>query len=306
MAAFRRRTRHYRSSPTRIPPIAIVGIVLVCTVIITVIVGNLLDNWLDDETYRDLTEGTPPLTPTEEIVKSNVRNVNAYPYLLGAKIDSMIGQTSASVLINTPSGEIQYASPVAERYAIPVKSNAPLYQSMGELRYFVPYVCGIYYPQSFTETSADLRYAAIGEECALLREFVNSGGSEILMCDVEITQETLPGVLAYLKTVKQSLGSAALGIAIPYETVIASDNWELLSQLSEICDFMAIDFTDVPIDESKTEDTGINTDAKEWLDTCDYFIKAYAMRPLFAQSQTTAISTAVTLMTPNFQVVGEK
>jgi len=306
MAAFRRRARHYRSSPTRIPPIAIVGIVLVCTVIITVIIGNLLDNWLDDESYRDLTEGNPPPTPNEEIVKSNVRNVNAYPYLLGAKIDSMIGQTSASVLINTPNGELQYASPVGERYALPVKNNVPLVKSMGELRYFVPYVCGIYYPQSFTEASADLRYAAIGEECALLREFVNSGGNEILMCDVEITHPTLPSLLSYLKSVKEAVGTAAVGIAIPYETVIDSNNWELLAQLSEVCDFMAIDFTNIQVDESKTEATGINTEVAEMLDTCDYFIKSYSMRPLFAQSQSAMISTAVTLMIPNFQIVGEK
>ena len=115
MAAFRKRSRHYHASPKKIPPIAIVGIILVCTVIITVIVGNLLDNWLDEETYRNLTEGNEPPVPNEEIVKSNVRSVNAYPYLLGDKIDSMIGQTSASVLINSPTGELQYDSPVGAR-----------------------------------------------------------------------------------------------------------------------------------------------------------------------------------------------
>ena len=97
-----------------------------------------------------------------------------------------------------------------------------------------------------------------------------------------------------------------MGIALSYRTVQDLANWELLARLCEVCDFCAIDFTDAEIDAQELDDLGLSVAAQALLKDSRYFLNAYSMRPLFAESQTALIDVAVTLMYPTFQVIAEK
>lgn len=295
--------RHRTRSGKTLPPIAIVGIVLASAVLLTVIVGNLLHSQLDDDTYHAIVNGETPPVPEGSFTPVNVRNVHAYPFSLGGDLTAMVGQTSASVALNTPSGEMTYESPVVNRYSFPMQSNAPLAQSMSELCTLIPYTSGIFYPQAQKETNEALLYAATAEECALLHEFIASGGKEILLCGLSLTPDSVEASIAYLKTVKYTAKDIPVGVAVPVEIAANQANWELLARLLETVDFCALDFTEQPINTDEVDEAGISVVAKVLFEQTAYARQAYSMRPLFAESQEALITAAIITDFPSFQVV---
>lgn len=298
------RMRHRRPhTNTRLHPAAIIGIVLAVTVVLTVTVGNLLRLWLDDQTYRDLTDGVTTQPPIEGYEPSDVRAVNAYAHLLGSSVDEMIGQTSASVPINTPDGAMLYRGTVGTRYALPIQNDAPLLDSMNELRGFVPYVSGVFYPQAMNETDATLRYTRTCEEGALLSEFLSVGGSEILLCGLNVRADTLEEIEAYVTTLRALLGETPIGIAIPYVVATAPENWGLLARLSAVCDFCALDLSGESVSADDLDETGVSTSARALLDSCSYYTEQYKMRLLLRREQAALFDAAVSLMIPNFQIL---
>ncbi len=303
MAMSRRFRRHRMRSSKKIPPIAIVGIVLVATLLITILVGNLLRVWLDDETYQELINGDDAPDVEDEFTPTRVRNVYAYPFTLGGDLNEMVGQTSASVCINTPSGKLTYSSPVGTRYNLPSQSKTPLGQSMSDLCTLIPYVSGVFYPQAINEAEESLRYAATNEECALLHEFITAGGGELLIYGLPLTADRAEASITYLKAVKKTAGTVPVGVAVPYEIATDQANWELLARLLETVDFCALDLTTQTVDTTELNEMGVPVEAKALFDRCAYAFSAYSMRPLFSQSQEALITAAIITDKPTFQVI---
>lgn len=299
-----KRFRHRRTHATKLPPIAIVGICLALAVILTVTVGNLLRGLLDDETYQKLTQGEKTETnETEPPRTSNVRNVNAYLFTLGENAENAVGMTSVSIPINKPDGTILYASDVTAELGLSSTENIALQETLGEICAFVPYVSGVFYPQAFLQERPDARYAVASVESALLREFSNAGGSEILLCGLPMTPDNTDAVIEYVETVRFSVKSTPIGVAIPLSVASNTENWELLARLFEVCDFLAIDLTAETVDESDLDDTGYSPAADAILSRCTYFVSQFDARLIFAEEQTSLISTAVLQARPDFQVI---
>lgn len=294
------RRRHQRGG--RLHPAVIVGICLGTAIIITVIVGNLLKLWLDDETYRKLTEGEETESKAEEIEETNVRNINAYPFILSDDPADVFGQSAVSVTLNSPHGTLQYTSDVSTYLDMEHNTDAELFETLSELGAFVPYISGVFYPQAFENELPDLRYTAANEEAALLREFLRAGGSEVLLVGLPINTPNLDAVTEYIKAVKFAVGNSPVGIAIPYATATDPDNWELLATLEPLCDFFAVDLT-----EEKTEDdldeSGLSASANALFANCGYLTSQYDARLLFTEAQTAIISTAEIQLRPDYQVI---
>ena len=103
----RRHRRAHAHASSRLHPAAWIGICLCAAILLTVIAGNLLKIWLDDETFRRFTDGEETDPPTEQQEDPlSVRRVNAYPFALGDPLESLAGQTSLSFSLNTPTGEL--------------------------------------------------------------------------------------------------------------------------------------------------------------------------------------------------------
>ena len=109
------RYRHAHSA-RKMHPLGIVAICLAVAIVVTVVVGNLLNIFLDDEAYRALTDGQEVETGGESLEKSSVRNVNAYPFTLGGDTEEIAGQASASVSINRADGVLNYTSALASHF----------------------------------------------------------------------------------------------------------------------------------------------------------------------------------------------
>lgn len=296
---FRRRHAH----TTGLHPAVIVGICLAVAVILTVIVGNLLRGLLDDETYQHLTEGKDTEAETEPPRVINVRNLNAYLFELGDRAEKAVGLTAVSVPINTPDGTVLYTSDVATRLGLAMNEKVNLQQTLGEISAFVPYVSGVFYPQAFLQPTPDTRYAVANTESALLREFLHTGGSEILLCGIPLTPDNTDAVLEYAKSVRFAVGNAPVGIAIPLKIASDTANWELLARLADTYDFIAIDLGAETVDETETDGTGYSPSADALLSRCAYFVSQFDARLLFSESQDSLISTAVLQARPDFQVI---
>lgn len=301
MFGFRLRRRQH--SGRTLHPLAIVGICLAVAVLVTLIVGNLLRIWLDDDTYRELTEGneTPstelPLEPTE------VPNVNAYPFSLHEEVDRVIGFQAVSVELNRTDGSLSYSSDVAALFGLPQTPDVSLPEKLNELSLFVPYVSGIYRPNAFSQELSDVFYAAALQDAALLREFIHAGGDEILLCSLPLSANSTERLEDYLKILKTALPDAAVGVAVPLAFAADAQNWKILDLLSISCDFLVLDLSDeVVIDGVDVPNGDPSPAALALLADCSHIVSIYRTRLLLSSSQTPLLSTLEIQMHPNFQV----
>lgn len=286
--AWRRRSRRYRNRmPGRLPPAAIVGICLGAAVLIAVIIGNLLHFWLDDETMQKLTSGTSAPEETLPVPDREVPLVKAYPFTLGDSTGSLspdadgMMPAALSVSLNLPTGELLYTSEVSEYFGMPGDENVELTDSMTDLREAVPYLCGVFYPQSFTQEDGSLFYPSAAKEAALLREFARSGGSEVLLVGLSFDSGHLMDTLTYLGLIKEALGSTTLGVSVPLSLAASEQGWELLPILRENADLLVLDLQGE--DPSSAEDI---------LLIANYYLVQHEMRLLLSSDQETYIAIA--------------
>lgn len=296
---FRRRPHSGRA----LHPLAIVGICLAVAVLLTLTVGNLLRIWLDDETYKSLTEGNERPATEETPDPVDVPNVNAYPFSLAEEVDRVIGFQSVSVELNNENRVLSYSSGVAAHLGLPQTSGTDLFEKMDELALFVPYVSGIYRPQGFDKELSDVFYAAAVQDIALLREFIHAGGDEILLCDVPLDDDSMDRVKTYLALLKAALPDTPVGVAVPLSCAADTKNWKIMDTLSVSCDFLVLDLSDeVVIDGVPVSNGEPSPAALALLADCSHIVSIYRTRLLVAASQAPLLSTLEIQMHPNFQV----
>ncbi len=301
---FGKRFRHRHARTTRLHPLATVGICLAVAVLLTLIIGNLLRGLLDDETYQKLTQGTEAKTEgTEPPRTSNARKINAYVFELGENAENAVGMTSVSLPINKPDGSVLYTSDVTAGLGLPSNEKVTLQETLGEIGAFVPYISGVFYSQALQQQTPDARYAVASVESALLREFTNAGGSEILLCGLPMTADSTDAILEYVEHLRFALKTTPIGVSVPLSVAADTENWELLARLAEICDLIAIDLTAEPLDNADLDDTGYSPTADALLARCAYFTSQFDARLIFSESQEALISTAVLQARPDFQVI---
>lgn len=295
--------RRHRPHTAGLHPLATVGICLAVAVVLTVTVGNLLRLWLDDETYQRLTEGNDAPPVPENAEKADVPNVNAYPFSLDEEVDRVIGSQAVSVPLNTHDGKLLYTSNVSAYLGISGGST-PLLDKMRELSAFVPYVSGVFYPQAFSQPLDDVFYVAATEESALLREFLHTGGDEILLRGLPLTADSLDRVVDYLTLLGHAMPNEAIGVAVPRSVAADTDNWEILARLVDVCDFVVLDLTaEEVVDEEPVSPGEPSPAALTLLSDCSHLISLYRTRLLVSSAQSALLSTLEVQMYPNYQVL---
>ncbi len=260
----------------------ILGITLLSALILTVVVGNLLKIWLDEETYKNLTDGEETTSFEEPLYRSPAPNVHAYAFVFGDDFNGLSGASAVSLSLNTPAGEVNYTSDVTSYFDLPLYRDAPLETGMGDLKENVSYISGVFYPQALKEENEHLQYAKQMEECALLREFLESGGDEILLCDLPFEERDNNAIFSYIRAVKRAAENDSVGIAIPWELTQKEGAWSFLGSLLKVCDFLALDMRN-------TSDVALSD--------CAYYIEQYDMRLLFCATQAEYIDTASPIYT---------
>ena len=273
-------------------PLAIVLIVVGVAFLLTIIIGLMLNVWLDDETYDRLTKGEPKEEEPVETNKSYTRDIHADAYVFGKEAESVWESFSEiSITLNTPTGQINYTSEVVSYLGMESISDTVLYDAMGEVHQFANFAGGVFYPQALYQEGADLQYAIAAKECALLKEFLHAGGSEVLLCGIPFTQTDTASILRYVKQIKAMAGESPVGVAIPLTVARTDGSWTLLESLAKECDFLAIDLT---------EATSVGG-AEQILTDARYYIQQYDMRVLLSERQEDLILAAYTY--PDVQII---
>lgn len=305
MAIFGRRFRKHHTRSV-MHPVAIVAICLAAAVVLTVIVGNLLLRFLDDETYERLTNGekeTPPL-PVGDGAK--VRYVNAYPYTFGDAVETAGGYPAVTVRLNDPvDGSMAYTSDMTAFLGLTGNETVPLHETFVELSVFTTYVSGIFYPQAFRETLPDLVYARGAGEAALLREFSRAGGSEIVLCGLPLDNGSINAVCEYVSLVSHAVGDTPVGVAVSATDPDLKEGWESLAKLERVCDFFVLDLRGAELAADDLNDAGISPTAEALMRQNAYYITAYSMRPMLSNAQKGLLSTLEARVYPNYQVVAQ-
>lgn len=283
------RTVHRRGA---LSPLAIVLICVGAALLLTLIIGLMLNVWLDDEAYDRLTKGEQPEETPPENNKSYTRNIHADAYVFGEEMESVWESLyEISVTLNTPTGQMNYTSEVVRYLGMTSVSESVLYDSMSEAGVFAGFVSGVFYPQALYNENADLQYTIAAQECAVMKEFLHTGGNEILLCNIPFAKTDTASILRYVKQVKAMAGDTPIGISIPLSVARADGSWTMLESLAKECDFLAIDLTEAT---SVAGPEQILTDAR-------YYIQQYDMRVLLSEKQEDLIYAAFTY--PDVQII---
>lgn len=284
MRLFRTRHRYRQRAGNRISLPVILLLCALGAVLITVIVGNILRLFLDEDALRALTSGAETTAEAEPPQHTSpVRDIAAYPYVWGEDTDDVWDFSDVSVDLNTPTGEFGYVSSVTAYFGLPSMREEPFDDAIGDLKAAASYISGIYFPQVWSEESEALRYSATLRDAAVLREFLLAGGNDVLLCNLPFESVPLSELLSYLQTVKQTVGNFSVGVAIPHTYLAREDAWRSLAALLEVCDFCAVDLR-------YAEN---NRTAEEWLAFSRYYLVQYDMRLLLDESQSALADAAV-------------
>lgn len=296
MAHFIRRLHHRRSN-RKLHPLTILGICLSGAIIAALILGNLLNRWVDDNTSDDLpTEEPNQPSAIGDLPARSTQSVRAYPFALGNSTDRLYPEDglppdAVSVSINTPDGKLNYSSAVGNYLRLETTSDAELKSSMQDLTMVIPYVCGVFYPQGIDTDDTDILYAAALSDATILKEFIHAGGSEILLVGVEFDEDALPYLADYLKQLKTLLGNTPIGLSIPSELILEDDGWQLLHSVRPLVDFLALDLQNTADSEMESALLG-----------ADYYVTQYEMRLVLSEAQTRWIS-ATEVAFSDYQIV---
>ena len=296
MPHFNRRSHH---RGRKLSPLAIVGICLGAAVLIALIIGNILNAWLDDETADALkgTQQEESAPPSSELPARTVPSVRAYPFALGDDVRTLTADAetrlnSVSVSLNTPDGKVTYRSDVTAYQGLTASTDESLSDEMSKLTAEIPYVCGTFYlPDLSKGGNADLLYAMAASDAALMREFIHAGGSEILLLGGTFDADKLPYLADYVTLLKTSLGSTPVLLSVPLTVAMEEDQWQLLPAIRPLVDLLAVDLRETS-----------DTDMEQALLNANYYVSAYDMRLVLSETQTNWIS-AVEEVYSDYQIV---
>lgn len=275
MSSFRRHRHRYKSHTHKLSPPAIIAICVAAALIVSIVTGLLLRHFLDEEAYRRLNEKKEPAVT--DPVNTYLPDVHAIPFVLGTPIESISPEASRSVALNTRDGIMHYASPVTRYFGMTVDTQATAEDDLIALDIATTYLSGIFHPQALLQETADLQFAVAAQERAVLREFLRNGGSEVLLVVDTLNADTLASTAAYAKALKAEIGTAALGIAVPYALASAENGWEIIGTLLKSCDFCALDLRAVEAEDADAADRVFSD--------ITYYLKQYDMRLMIAEEQ---------------------
>lgn len=281
MRRFRRNHSFASHSEHKTSPWIILAVCAASALVLTVIVGNLLKIWIDDETYRRLTSGEEVEAEEKDpLYVAEKKDVHAYAYAFGENAEHLWEAPEVSVSINTPDGRVNYTSAMTAYFGFPTLGTAALDKGFSDLSAAATHISGVFYPQAPREADENLRFAITAKEQALLHEFLQMGGMELLLCDLPLEDPVASA--EYIGSIKQMAKEIPVGVAIPYSLLQEDGAWQMLSHLLKVCDFFAIDLGHAVTPLSP----------RELITDCGYFLKEYDMRLLMYADQAELIEAA--------------
>ncbi len=240
---------------------------------IAVGVGNCLRASL--AAYEESKRLEQYIPPREEIITTAVGEIQAKHYKLNT---SLPAGTALSVTVRAEDGTLQWHSATDKALGQPAQSSTDLAGKVAALHQNGSYLSACFAVTSQKEENRGVREIYESYEIALLRELADAGVDEIVLTDLDVTEQTVEEVQDFLYRIKTAIGTAPLGVALPYSTVSRTQSGVYLAAaVRSVCDFLLLDL--------RTDRIGANPDGDaytpdEIFDLCQYDIHRFSMRLL--------------------------
>ena len=287
-----KRLHHRTPQGRRLPRPALFAICFGAAVVVALIIGLILNATLDEETYYRLTN--KPRTKANDTILfvPDLPDVIASPFAFDGDIAEVTGKSAVSVLLNNEAGTYSYQSEVLSYFKSDHAGVRDLSAAMMTLKGYRIYVSGVFYPRVSSEIGDGRRFAREAEETAVVKEFFNLGGDDLILCGLDFGSNA-DASLEYVRSLKRAVGESAVGVALPASQLALKGSWPILEQLVEVCDFLALDMrqgdTTKPLDEVLAE--------------TDYVFTQYHMRLLFSEKQKSWIADAQKMLLLNYNIL---
>lgn len=312
MARVRRRNRYSRRtvlnrdrSRVWIYIVALAAFVMLC-LMISVGIGILLAERAErHENTPKYDFASKPYYSGDKIVKP----VNAQPYIFGdyAGLLTGVGITDFSVCLRASDGSLTYnteydvdlGEPTQEGVSALSKYTAYIHENGGR-------VCAYFYVTSFGFEDEYLREIHKAYELALISEAARNGADEIMLVGLDVTDANIDEIEEFVSNAAYSAKDVAVGVLIPPEKFkLIEEGVYHAARLRSVCDFVALDLRDLPVDAADIEADGEASLLDSTLEDMEYYISSYSMRIVFSNENSSLYDAAIDLGVENLQIIGE-
>ncbi len=276
----------------------IITVFTLLVIVISVILGNCLGQMVREREEQESQDPAPDRIRYETLsdVRVNARyfDISEISYTPVATIErwAALGRTSVSLTVRTASGKLNYNSEIAKALGKNETSELDIKELVGTFDSNTMHVSGIF-ASSFMLSTDGLRDVYSAYEIQLIGELHSAGVDDILISGLKTDSENIEAALDFLYELRSKYKDAVIGVTIPYDVAISESGSYAAYMLSGVCDYIALDLSDVYEDGELIER----------IDDCVYYISRYDARILLDSSLGTAIGSLEELGIGNWQYV---
>lgn len=299
-----RRRKSYNARRDRVRRISnhkkaiIIAVFTLLVTVFSVILGNCLGQTVKEQEKNELESPSPERIRYETLsdVRVNAKyfDISEISYTPVATIErwAALGRTSVSLTVRRTSGKLNYNSEIAKALGKDETSGLDIRELIGTFDDNNIHVSGIF-ESSFMFNTEGLNDVYSAYEIQLVGELHSAGVDDILISGLKIDSENIETALDFLYDIRSKYKDAVIGVSMPYGVAISESGSYVAYMLSGVCDYIALDLSDVYESGELTER----------LSDCVYYISRYDARILLDSSIGTAVEILEELGIGNWQYV---
>lgn len=299
-----RRRKSYNARRDRVRRISnhkkaiIIAVFTLLVTVFSVILGNCLGQTVKEQEKNELESPSPERIRYETLsdVRVNAKyfDISEISYTPVATIErwAALGRTSVSLTVRRTSGKLNYNSEIAKALGKDETSGLDIRELIGTFDDNNIHVSGIF-ESSFMFNTEGLNDVYSAYEIQLVGELHFAGVDDILISGLKIDSENIETALDFLYDIRSKYKDAVIGVSMPYGVAISESGSYVAYMLSGVCDYIALDLSDVYESGELTER----------LSDCVYYISRYDARILLDSSLGTAVDIFEELGIGNWQYV---
>lgn len=276
----------------------IIAVFTLLVTVFSVILGNCLGQMVKEQEKNELESPSPERIRYETLsdVRVNAKHfdISEISYTPVATIErwAALGRTSVSLTVRRTSGKLNYNSEIAKALGKDETSGLDIRELIGTFDDNNIHVSGIF-ESSFMFNTEGLNDVYSAYEIQLVGELHSAGVDDILISGLKIDSENIETALDFLYDIRSKYKDAVIGVSMPYGVAISESGSYVAYMLSGVCDYIALDLSDVYESGELTER----------LSDCVYYISRYDARILLDSSLGTAVDIFEDLGIGNWQYV---
>ena len=299
-----RRRKSYNARRDRVRRISnhkkaiIIAVFTLLVTVFSVILGNCLGQMVKEQEKNELESPSPERIRYETLsdVRVNAKHfdISEISYTPVATIErwAALGRTSVSLTVRRTSGKLNYNSEIAKALVKDETSGLDIRELIGTFDDNNIHVSGIF-ESSFMFNTEGLNDVYSAYEIQLVGELHSAGVDDILISGLKIDSENIETALDFLYDIRSKYKDAVIGVSMPYGVAISESGSYVAYMLSGVCDYIALDLSDVYESGELTERISDSV----------YYISRYDARILLDSSLGTAVEILEELGIGNWQYV---